>query len=167
MAIGRLSRRRPLDDEMSLQITSMADIFMILLVFLLKSYTAGGMNLSPAKGLLLPDAQAAPVAFEALKLEITETAISIEGQPAVALTAFRLDPATAGPNGTSRPLALALEKERKRQVLIAQSNSDVKVDPRIIVSADRRVPYETVKAVLASAAIHGYTDFKLAVVRGD
>lgn len=168
MAIGRLGgRRRHLSDEMSLQITSMADIFTILLVFLLKSYTAGGMNLSPSKGLLLPDAQAAPVAFEALKVEISQTAISVEGQPAVALKAFRPDPATAGANGTIRPLAQAIEKERKRQLLIAQVNSDVKVDAKIIVSADRRAPYETVKAVLASAAVHGYTDFKLAVARGD
>ena len=37
----------------------------------------------------------------------------------------------------------------------------------IIVIADQRAPYSTVKSVLASAALNGYTDFKLAVVRGE
>jgi biopolymer transport protein ExbD len=43
----------------------------------------------------------------------------------------------------------------------------VKVDPKILVIADQRAPYQTIKSVLASAAVHGYTDFKLAVVKGE
>jgi hypothetical protein len=52
-------------------------------------------------------------------------------------------------------------------LLIAKANTDVKVDSKVVVIADQRVPYITIKSVLASAAVQGYTDFKLAVVRGD
>ena len=70
-------------------------------------------------------------------------------------------------NGASLLLSKALEKERARELLIAKANSDVKVDARIIIVADSRAPYSTLKSVLASAAQSGYTDYKLAVIRGD
>ena len=54
----------------------------------------------------------------------------------------------------------ALERERQRELLIAKTNSDVKIDPKIMIVADQRAPYITIKSVLASAALNGYTDFK-------
>ena len=33
------------------------------------------------------------------------------------------------------------------------------------IVADERAPYATIQTVLASAALYGYTDFKLAVVK--
>lgn len=65
---------------------------------------------------------------------------------------------------TSKSLNTALETERKRQELISQSNPNVKLDSKILVIADQRVPYITLKSVLATAAVTGFTDFKLVVV---
>lgn len=124
-------------DQMSIQITSMADIFMILLVFLLKSYGSGLLDITPSKGLTVPRAAAEGGPSDALKLEVSENSILMEGKPVA-----------------SKDLSEALAAERKRQL---------KADPRVILIADRKVPYSTVKTVLASAASHGYTDFKLAV----
>ena len=152
---------------MALQITSLADIFVILLVFLLKSFATSAVNLSPSQGMLLPEAQAAEASIEALKVEITETAVSVEGQPVAELKNFRFEPSDLQQNGFSQALSKTLDRERQRQLMIAKANSDVKVDPKILVVSDQRVPYVTVKSVLASAALNGYTDFKLAVVKGD
>ena len=142
----------------------MADIFTIILVFLLKSFAVGSMNVTPAQGLLLPEAQAAQANFEALKVEISETAVLIEGKPVAMLEGFRFKAAELSKNGTAPALSKTFKRERERQVLIAKSNSDVKVDPKVVIIADQRAPYSTVKSVLASAAVYGYTDFKLAVV---
>lgn len=158
-------KRRALGEDMALQITSMADIFTILLVFLLKSYTSGAVAISPAPGTQLPEGMGAEASSDALKVEIAETAVLIEGAPVAKLSAFRFDRAGLAANGSHPELAKALERERQRGVLIARSNANVTVDPRVIVISDQRVPYATIKAVLASAALHGYTDFKLAVVR--
>lgn len=154
-------------DEMSLQITSMADIFVIILVFLLKSYSSGAVALTPTNGLQLPQAMSGEAPVEALMVEITQNGVQVDGKPAVALDAFQFPRGDLLANGTSQTLLKALEAQRRRELVIAKSNSDVKVDARILVSCDQRAPYSTVKAVLASAAVHGYTDFKLAVVRGD
>lgn len=162
----RKGKRRPaMSGEMELQITSMADIFTILLVFLLKSFATGAVNISPSGGMLLAQAQAAESAVEALKVEISETSVSVEGQPVAKLQKFLFDSADLQGNGSSKELGSALERERKRQLLIAQANTDVKVDPRVVIVADQRVPYQTIKSVLASAALQGYTDFKLAVIQ--
>jgi len=163
---SKFKRRAPLSDEMSLQITSMADIFTILLVFLLKGYGSSAMSLTPAKGLILPEAQAAEAQVEALRVEITDSAVLLEGNPVSELRDRRFAASELQGNGTAKSLLPAFEKERKRQLLIAKSNSDVHVDPKLIVVSDQHVPYGTLKAVLASAAVNGYTDFKLAVVNG-
>jgi biopolymer transport protein ExbD len=153
---------------MTLQITSMADIFTILLVFLLKSYSASATNIAPSAGMHLPQAVGQDQMVEALKVEISEDAVQVEGQPVATLEHFQFKADDLKDGGMlSKSLTAALERERKRQLMIAASNSDVKVDPKIIVVADHKVPYQTVKSVLASAATQGYTDFKLAVFKGD
>ncbi|OFZ17990.1 MAG: hypothetical protein A2X94_06345 [Bdellovibrionales bacterium GWB1_55_8] len=162
-----LGKRRPISGDMSLQITSMADIFIIILVFLLKSFSSGAMAMSPSQGTRLPQAETQDLGAEALKIEISETVVQVEGKPAVNLAAFRFQKTDLQANGSSKALNQILEVERKRQILIAKANSDVKVDAKVIVMADERAPYATVKSVLASAALNGYTDFKLAVVKGE
>lgn len=151
--------------QTALNITAMADIFTIILVFLIKSFTSGSVNLTPSPGLLMPDAQAATADVEALKLEVSNSAVLVENIPAAALKEFRFDGKDLEKSGASRSLMSALEKERKRQMIIAQANPDVKVNSKILIVADKRVPYATIKSVLASAAVNGFTDFKLAVVR--
>jgi biopolymer transport protein ExbD len=164
---GKKRKRAAASEEMSLNITSMADVFTIILVFLLKSYATGAASVTPSAGMLLPVAQASTPAVEALKVNVSADSVSIEGTPAVTLQKFVFPAQERLPNGASRTLASAIEKERKRQLLIAQANPDVKVDGKIILVADQRTPYETLKMVLASAAIHGFTDFKLAVIQED
>jgi biopolymer transport protein ExbD len=160
-------KSRPQSEEMSLQITSMADIFVIILVFLLKSYATSSITVSPAAGMLLPEAHAGDSPIEALKVEISKDAVQVDGQPIVKLSDFSFEKTDLQANGASVTLAKALEQQRNRQILIAKSNTSVKVDSRILILSDQKTPYQTLKSVLASAALHGYTDFKLAVVRGD
>ena len=144
---------------MGLQITSMADVFMILLVFLLKSYGSGVMELTNSKGITMPKATAQAGSSDALKVEISQNGILLEGKPIAQMKDYVV--------GSTQALSAALAEERKKQILIAKSNPEVKLDPRIILIADQRAPYSTVKAVLASAAMNGYTDFKLAVVQNN
>lgn len=167
MASRLFKKRAPAAEDMNLQITAMADIFTVLLVFLLKSFATGVVNVTPTPGTTLPQAVASEASIEALKVEISSNAVLIEGNPVSSLQNFKFDAKDLQANGSSDTVSRALERERQRQLLIAKSNSDVRVDPRIIVIADQRAPYATIKNVLASAALQGYTDFKLAVIKGD
>jgi biopolymer transport protein ExbD len=159
-----IRKRRP-TEEMTIQITSMADIFTIILVFLLKSYSTSSIQISPSPGLQLPLAQAGEAQVEALKIEISENTVQVENQPISTLKRFRFPAQDLQANGSSISLGASLALQKKRQLLIAQSNSDVKADAKVLVLADQRTPYQTIKSVLASAATYGFTDVKLVVAK--
>ena len=151
--------------EMSLQITSMADCFIIILVFLLKSVATGALNINPSQGLTLPQARSNETAEQALTVEISEKAVQVDNRLINPLQHFRFNPSDLATNGISTALDMEISNQKKRQELISQSNTDVKMDNKILVVADKRTPYVTIKSVLAAAAIHGYNDFKLVVAK--
>lgn len=153
--------------DMALQITSMADIFTIILVFLLKNYATSVININPAHGLTLPRAASAGAQVVALKIEIVPDAVSVEDTPVLELNQFRFDPKDLQAGGVPLPLREALKQQKKRQVLIAKANRDVKEDSKVLVVADRKAPYGTLKSVLAAAALEGYADFNLVVEKKD
>jgi biopolymer transport protein ExbD len=162
---SRFRKNKNQDGNLTLQITAMADVFVVIVIFLIKAATTGSVNITPSKGLLMAEAMANQDVFEALKIEVTENSVNIEGKPAAFLDDFRFESSDLTREGSSASLSGMVERERRRQLLIAEQNPDVKIEGKVIIVADQRVPYHTIKAVLASTAIHGYTDFKLAVVR--
>jgi biopolymer transport protein ExbD len=166
-----MSRRNPLfkkkraSEEMTIQITSMADIFTIILVFLLKSYATSSIQIQPSSGLKLPIADSADAQVEAIHVEVSEKSVQVDHQPVSILSNFRFETSDLQNNGTSRSLHQSFQTQKKKQLLIAQSNSDVKADKKILIVADQRTPYVTLKTVFASAAQNGYSDLKLVVAK--
>jgi biopolymer transport protein TolR len=149
MARRSFLKRGRKSTEMTLQITAMADIFTVILIFLLKSYSVGALEVTTPKGLQLPQAMASlPEKLKALKVEISENTISVEGKAVSSMEGFAFNSSDVSPDGTSRKLVAALEGTQ---------------DGKILVIADQRAPFETIRTVLASAAARGYTDVKLAV----
>lgn len=148
----RFKKRAHVNEEMNLQITSMADVFTIILVFLMKSYATGALNIEPAKGITLPAAnitsQQDAKDLLALRVEISDSVISVGGKPVTRVTDFVVPAQDIAEGGAIRSLSAALPKGDAHKVMVI---------------ADQRAPYATVKAVLASAAGQGYTHVKLAV----
>ncbi len=147
-------KSRALHGEMELQITSMADIFTILLVFLLKSTQSGATAITPSEGLKLAQAQRTSESVEALKIEVSRQGVSVEGRPVTGLQTFSVS-----------DLEKAIGVEHRRQEAIARANPSVKTDGKIVIVADQRIPYGTLKKILGAAARNGFTDFRLAVVQ--
>src|ERR1051326_1444618 len=98
-------------DEMSLQITSMADIFTIILVFLLKSYATSSINVSPSSGVQIPLAKADPPQVQALTLEIPSGSFLGENKPVIQLADFHFPAGDIQDNRTSKSVNQALEVE--------------------------------------------------------
>jgi biopolymer transport protein ExbD len=165
MTRRRFRKRHPLKDEMNLQITSMADILVILLVFLLKSFSTGISNITPAADLMLPEAESRDEVDEGLKVEISAGSILVDGKPAAQLTGFYFDEMDTESNGTSRALNSTLIHERDRiREETQKPGAPEPPAPKVLVMADQKTPYRTVKAVMNSAANAGFGDFKLIVV---
>ena len=76
MPSKRIKKRKRKKDE-KLNITSMMDMFTIILVFLLKSYSAEGQLITPAAGLEIPESKTDLVAKPALEITISEKEVAV------------------------------------------------------------------------------------------
>ena len=76
------SRPRPADGDLGSaprpQLTSLVDLMVILLVFLLKSFSVEGQLVTPATDLQLPTSQVREVARPALSVEVTTAGIRLQ-----------------------------------------------------------------------------------------
>ncbi len=169
-------RRAHGQEEIGLQITSMADVFTILLVFLLKSYSVSAIDVDVGKEIQLPVANGGTESVEAMKIQVTASGITIEGQPILKLNNYQAAPADISQSGTFPDVVKALKREREKQRQIASEQvkqgaaaETVKAnfDNKLLVIADKKVPYRLLKTVLASASEMDFTDFKLVVVSAD
>jgi hypothetical protein len=150
-------RKKKKSEDMSLQITSMADIFMILLVFLLKSFAGGSSPVTPSGDIMLPEAMGGSAVRETIKLEILPNVVVVDDKNTIALERFGL-PAQFKPEiESSSPLLTALNQERKRR-------PTPNMESNILLLADQRTPYSTLKYVLATASAAGFVDLQMVIV---
>jgi biopolymer transport protein ExbD len=140
------------DAAMNLQITSMADIFTILLVFLLKGLASDAIQISPANNTRLPAmVRSHPIEERALQVEITPTEILVEKE-------------SIGDNGALDQLDHKLSDQRERNRIISEANPTVKNDNRAILIADENTPYDRIRGVLKSLSKNGYSEVHFAVL---
>ena len=138
----------------ALQITSMADIFTILLVFLLKGIASDALAITPSNGTNLPNGVNTTALSEpALMVELSNAGVLVEKEFIADYSDFE------------KPLNERLSKEREKQNLISKANDSVKADGRVIILSDQKVPFSTVKVVLRSLAANGYSEVKFGVIK--
>jgi biopolymer transport protein ExbD len=140
----------------------MADIFMILLVFLLKNYSASLTSITPSSVMALPEqtTNAKTTIKDTLKVEISSDFVMVDQKSVAKLNNFEFSPDEDGDFGTSTSVAQALKDQR---TLTPNPNND----STLIVMADEKVPYATIKRVIASAAQAGFVDLQLVVMEPD
>lgn len=145
---------------MALQITSMADIFTIILVFLLKTTAAGISSVSPNGGMTLPVATGKIIEKDTLTLEVNKDSVLVDSKNVLSLSNFEFPLTEIQANGISQSLYTRLIEQRKHR-------PDADRSSELLVLADESTPYSTLKTVLASAANTGFVDLQLVVVQTD
>jgi biopolymer transport protein ExbD len=149
-------KKKKASEEMALQITSMADIFTIILVFLLKTTASGITSISP-NGAMLPVGRGAEITKETLKLEVSKDIVSVDDKNVLKLTNFEIPVTEVQEGGMSQSVFQALMEKRK-------NHQEGNEQSQLLVLADQDTPYSTLKTVLASAANSGFVDLQLVVV---
>ncbi|MBX7231260.1 MAG: biopolymer transporter ExbD [Bdellovibrionales bacterium] len=149
-----------------IQITSMVDMFVILLVFLLKSYSTSPVQINPSSKLTLPESNSVKDPEDILKIIISQNAIFIEEQKIMDLKSGKLkeeDLDQTDPQFISK-LFKALDNQAKKTRNIAAVNDTVNFDGKILMQADRDLPYAILQKIMYTAMLAGYADMKLAVI---
>lgn len=183
MALHRSIRsrrgRRRIGKNFDLQLTSMMDVFVIILVFLLKSFATTQTTLQAVPGLELPLSQSTEVPFESLSVVITPEAITFENERVIdfvtvaadagsseATYSFKKSDLDEGGRRVTLLYEAFMKAREKSELLRARSKArdengkPLPFDGVLSIQADKRIQYDTVRKILYTAASAGYRTFR-------
>jgi biopolymer transport protein ExbD len=160
-----MDRRSP--SSFKIQITSMVDMFVILLVFLLKTYSTSPVNITPKEGLRIPESTATADPIDVVKLIVSEDGVFVEDKKVMDLEKGRVPAAQVDRQDPSflRPLFDALDERAKLAKSISKVNDSFEFDGKALMQADRSLPYAVLQKVMYTSMMAGYADVKLAVAQ--
>lgn len=106
---------------------------------------------------------------DVLKLQVSKNAIWVEDKKIVELKDGILDVKDIDQNDTQfiRTLYTELDGMANKSRNIASKNEEMEFDGKVIMQADRSLPYELLKKVMYTSMMAGYSDVKIAVLSKD
>lgn len=152
----RKPRRR--DPTFTLRLTSMIDVFTILLVFLLKSYSAEGQIMSVSKDLSLPVSTSIKTPETSSIIMITEKMILVDGRPLMSVK-----DAIESKNLRLENLYKDLRAKRLMSESVSQLTEKMAFTGDITIQGDSKIPFEVLKRVMYTCGQVGYNNMLLAV----
>ncbi len=178
--------RRRIGSEFELPLTSMMDVLVIILVFLLKTYSTSQNNLSTVKGIQLPISSSVDTPTDSHQVIVTPEAITFEDvrvvefeQSTETLSAsdakYRFKESDLQDSGRKIvPLydALMRARDQSEQLRVKSKARDAQGNPLpfdgvMAIQADKRVSYDTVRKIMYTGASAGYRVFRLLAMKRD
>lgn len=160
----RQSRRRRGGEEVKLNITSMMDMFTIILVFLIKNFSTEGAIVTPADNLTLPKSTVERKAKESLSVKVSRNTISVED--ALALDNAAFETLTQQKEFMIQPLYDVLVRYADEAKKMA-SVSGTEFSGEITIQGDVEIPYFILTRVMYTCGQAGYPNMNLFVYRQD
>jgi biopolymer transport protein ExbD len=141
----------------ALNLTSLMDVFTILVFFLL-FHSSGGDILETPKQIKLPDSVVETKPRETVVIMVSPQVILVQGE-AVISTPELLD---------DRIRTVAEIKERLKQLernIIGISTKTVAASKEITIIADKTIPFKVLKKIMSTCTGSGYERISLAVIQ--
>jgi biopolymer transport protein ExbD len=189
-SIRNRRNRKKIPAEFELQLTSMMDVLVIIVVFLLKSYATSANSFTTVPGLKLPISASKDNPPDSLQIIVTPEAITFEGAHVVEFeqTAGSVGSTSASGDTGYRfkdvdldkhernlrilPLADALNKAREKAELLRQKSKSRDKDGKplpfdgiLAIQADKRIQYDTLRRIMYTAAASGYKVFRFLAMK--
>ena len=180
--------RRKIHKDFELQLTSMLDILVIILVFLLKTYTTSTNSMASVKGIELPVSKSFESPQDTIHLMVTPQAIFISGltdaNPELTkpVVEFKQSVESLNSGGTPSyefkqddvkdgvitPLftildqaALDAKNLRLSSSLRDKDNNPVPFNGTLAIQADKRVKYDILRRIMFTAGQAGFGTIRL------
>ncbi len=185
-------KRLRIKKQFDLNLTSMMDILVILVVFLLKSYSATSTIFNANTNIRLPVSSTEDIPTDALNIVIDPTGIIFDSNKVLTFknvtsetkaenATYELDNSTLSDGGRKiTPLYDAMVKARENSELLmakaiwkkkTSQGEEVKVPPRfegvLTIQADKSVRYDLLRKVMYTAGAAQYKVFKFITVKKD
>lgn len=141
----------------ALNINSMTDMFTIMLVFLLQTYSTNSYDVVPKMGLNMPLSFSEKTPEEAPMISLSKEALYLNDKTLAPLNNFTIAADLLDQGEIIKPLlselqALKLVKKEKEE---------------IILQVDKDCPYPKMKQVLSTASLAGFIKVRLATIAGN
>lgn len=146
------------DKKVTLSLTSMIDMFTILLVFLLKSYSADGQLVTVSDQLVLPKARIETKVELKLEIQVNTSVIVVDGDPLITVTPELLN------SGNSIPVLVTRLRDHLEYSRLSRgtlTDDDMKIN----IQGDVGMPAILLQRVMASCSEAGYVGQNLAVIK--
>jgi biopolymer transport protein ExbD len=150
-----------------LNITPMMDMMTIILVFLLKTFTASSAIVPQDANLSLAPSQTRMNMKQAVPVTITKRVILVEGEAVASISNGKVDAATKrdGDNGYYiTPLVDTLQKVSNKERKVAEMTHR-QFESELMIIADRNTPYRLLTEILYSCGQAGYANYRLLVLK--
>ncbi|MBS1964131.1 MAG: biopolymer transporter ExbD [Bdellovibrionales bacterium] len=176
--------KRKINKGFELQLTSLIDVLVIILVFLLKSYQTSLNTLTTVEGLQMPISASQDEPHDSLQVIITPEGITFEGKRVVdfaqsgdtagstegayKLNATDLDEGGRRIVGLFNTLVAAREKSEllKAKSPVRDANGNpLPFDGVLAVTADKRIQYDTLRKIMYTAGAAGFKVFRFIALK--
>lgn len=181
MALGSMLSSREKFRAPTLEITSMMDMFTIIVFFLLFSFSENPEEIDMSAEISLPESSATLQYKNSIKLFLSATSLKLEEEVIAIISNGEIDDFDQEKPKESL-IFRKLEKLRydnKKQYALAlienseQNPGDVSkpeskpvTEPHILFFCDKAVPYKMINTITKIAALAGYPNLQLAVSSG-
>lgn len=150
----------------ALNITSMTDMFTILLVFLLQTYSTSDVEILPEAGLRLPASSSSTNPVESIKLTVSKDLVKLDKTKIADMKNSAFDPKDIDPNDSNFILPIFNELDKLTKDEKTKDQPAVK-EGRILLQADSSLPYSVLRKVMYTASMAGYPQLKLVTLVGE
>lgn len=165
-AMARKKRRdREAEGEIKeLNITAMMDLMTIILVFLIKSFSASSITVTASEDVRLPLSAARATPKDTVAITVTASAIMVGDRRKVELKQGVAKPGDM--NGKLiLPLDAALKSEVEKLKKIAERNPSAPFNHEVSIIGDKRVSYDLLSSVLYTAGQNELENFRFIILQ--
>ncbi|MFT3707936.1 MAG: biopolymer transporter ExbD [Archangium sp.] len=165
-AMSRKKRRdREAEGEIKeLNITAMMDLMTIILVFLIKSFSASSITVTASEDIRLPMSSARATPKDTVAITITAKAIMVGDRRKVEL-AQGIVKSGEMQGQLILPLDAALKTEVEKLKKIAERNPTAPFNHEVSIIGDKKVSYALLSAVLYTAGQNELENFRFVILQ--
>ncbi len=144
----------------------MMDMMTIILVFLLKSYSASAISITQSEDVKPPISSTRATPRDTVAVTITPRDILVGDRPVLQLENGAVPP-RALQGRLVVPLAAALHREVEKLKFIAERNPSAPFSHELSVIGDRHIPYDLLLTVLYTAGQNELENYRFVVLQRD
>lgn len=160
----RQARKRRGGEDVKLNITSMMDMFTIILVFLLKNFSTEGAIVTPANTLTLPESTVEKKAKESLSVKVAKNTLTVENNLVLDEQAYQT--LLNQKEFLIEPLYNVLLKYSEEAKKMSEVSGKA-FSGEIAIQGDVEIPYNILTRVMYTCGQAGYPNMNLFVYRQD